>query len=149
MGRKDLPLLSTNPDDFKKAVIKINNFKPTALYHSPLLRVKQTKDLILDLSSNFEKVVECPELIERDFGDFEGRIKSPANRKSLEECSSVEPVAEINKRIKLFLKQISKEDKNVLVIGHSSYFKALCGYIQLPFPQKSTLDCCNARFIEF
>lgn len=46
MGRADLPLLSQEPLNFKDAIQLINNYSVDTVLCSPLLRAKQTFDII-------------------------------------------------------------------------------------------------------
>lgn len=129
-GDTEFPLNETGR---RQAQIVSNMLKDISFdicYTSPLSRAKDTAETIIE--------GKCPmiiskELIERDFGQIEGKqIKEEESKKywNYQLNSSdleVEPVRNLLYRTKLFLNQVRNDnmDKTVLVVSHGSTLRAL------------------------
>lgn len=125
-GRKNIPLLEKSAEQSCYMISQIRYYPcPTKIYHSPLLRAVQTKDIIVnELNLVHIESISNEFLIERDFGKFEGMEKSSKNRDALDACISVEPFDTVKERARLFIISTIKDD-NFWVIGHSSFYRAL------------------------
>jgi len=146
MGRYNLPLLSTDHDEFKESISLIKEWKPTKIYYSPLLRAIETKNIILN-KVDISKAIECEDLIERDFGSLEGKEKNETNRKKIELCSLAESKTQFRERISKFLTMIETEiDESILVVGHSSFFREMMDVISTS--SSVSINCCEAKVVE-
>lgn len=158
-GQQDIPL----SDEGRKQAIalgkRLKGFQIQACFSSPLKRAMETAELILKASGNSIPITTMPELMERNFGDWEG--KSIDNLQSLfaEEFSqwltahqipappNGESIDELMRRVKQGLDQIlaSVKEGNVLVVGHSGSVKAtICILFQLPLSSFARLRTDNA-----
>lgn len=137
-GRKNIPIILLDDKNTTSLVESIKIFKaPTKIYHSPLLRAEQTKNILVEnlQLQNIESSV-CDLLIERDFGKYEGTFKSEQSRHEIERCRTTEPFDKVKERARLFL-QLTNNDSYFWVIGHSSFYKALrCITKQTNLPDK-------------
>ncbi|WP_429238517.1 histidine phosphatase family protein [Aeromonas veronii] len=137
-GRKNIPIILLDYKSTTSLVERVRIFKsPTKIYHSPLLRAEQTKNILVENLhlQNIESNV-CDLLIERDFGKYEGTFKSEQSRHEIELCRSTEPFDKVKERARLFL-QLTDNDSYFWVIGHSSFYKALrCITKQTNLPDK-------------
>jgi uncharacterized phosphatase len=147
MGRCNLPLLSIDSDEFTDAINLIEEWKPTKVLYSPLLRAVETKNIILsaiDITQSFE----CSYLIERDFGSLEGAEKNEQNRMRIESCSRAESKSQFRQRILDFLDIIKSEtDSSILLIGHSSFYREMMKIINSD--NSGVIDCCEVKEVEF
>lgn len=139
-GRKDIPVVEFDMPMFHDSLKLIESHKPKILIHSPLLRAKQTSQLYTELFV-FDEVVSEPLLLERDFGTFEGKLKTHANKIAMEHDPSVECDTTFTKRVVSFLDKYGALDTNVLVIGHSAFFRKLS---ELASTDKRKLSCCES-----
>ncbi|MCK5311805.1 MAG: phosphoglycerate mutase family protein [Desulfobacteraceae bacterium] len=146
MGRANLPLLSMAPEAFKKSIQLINEHSVDIVLCSPLLRAKQTFDIIRP-HINLNKCTENHLLIERDFGLFEGKKKNEKNRALLEIDKSVEPINLFRSRIASFFELHEKETNSCLIISHSAFFREATKLFNLK--NKSSINCCEAVILEF
>lgn len=146
MGRADLPLLSQDPLKFKNAIQLINNYPVDAILCSPLLRAKQTFNII-EPYIHLNKYTENQLLIERDFGLFEGKKKNKRNRALLEEEASVESIDLFRSRISSFFESYKEDINCCLVIGHSAFYREATKLFNLG--NKESINCCEAVVLEF
>ncbi|MDR6995422.1 MULTISPECIES: histidine phosphatase family protein [Aeromonas] len=125
-GRKDIPLLEQTPESIFKITSQIRHYpSPTKIYHSPLLRAVQTKNIIInELNLTHVESFSNDMLIERDFGEFEGKEKNIKNRDALVKGIAVEPFDLVKERARLFIMSTMADD-NFWIIGHSSFYRAL------------------------
>lgn len=158
-GQQDIPL----SDEGRKQAIalgkRLKGLQIQACFSSPLKRATETAELILKVSGNSVSVVTMPELMERNFGDWEGKPIDDLQSLSPHEFSQWltayqipappkgESINELVKRVEQGLNQIFAEVKegDVLVIGHSGSIKAaICILFQLPMSSFVRLRIDNA-----
>lgn len=144
-GRRDIPVVEFDMQMFNDSLKLIESHKPNILIHSPLLRAKQTSQLYTERFI-FDEVVSEPLLLERDFGVFEGQLKTPENRKAMEDHPSVEGDITFTERVVSFLDKYGALDINVLVVGHSAFFRKLS---ELANTDKRKLSCCESSCFDF
>lgn len=135
VGRKDEALTAAGIKELKSSLndlpVKYFDF----IYSSPLTRAMQTAEIVkaeLKLTPDIQIV---DELKERDFGYFEGCVKTKKNRIKLDESSQAESMQALARRIAPFFKQISFKQGNHLIISHSAVFRCLTehlGYASSP-----------------
>ena len=98
-------------------------------YMSPLVRAVETAYILV---GDRAPIVKDRRLIERDIGEFEGKtrdgydINKYWDYKLNSNDKGVEPIQDIEKRVRSFLKYISKKkEKDILIVTHSSVFRML------------------------
>ena len=69
-GRLNIPLNEAGMEQAKNIADSLENVYFDTIYYSPLIRARQTADEVLKKHSD-AKFIEAPEIIERDFGDYE------------------------------------------------------------------------------
>lgn len=97
---------------------------------SPLKRAKKTADIIV---GNKMKIVYDDLLIERSFGDYEGKkidydlISSQWNYKLNDSSNNIESIQDCLLRANKFLSKIKEKypNKSILIISHGGFIKAL------------------------
>ncbi len=157
-GQQDIPL----GDEGRKQAIalgeRLKGRQFQACFSSPLKRATETAELILKASGNSTPIITLPELMERNFGDWEGKsiddlqllfpndfsqwlaahqIPAPPNGESMDE---------LMKRVERGLDQIlAVKEGNVLVVGHSGSIKAaICIFFRLPLSSFVRMRIDNA-----
>lgn len=145
-GRLDIPIVDIDTSNLlKNAFTLVEKYKPTILIHSPLIRTFQTAQYFIELF-DFENIIIEPLLIERDFGEFEGKIKSIENRANLSFGANVEHLNTFDKRISDFLSKYKNTSTNILIVGHSAFYRQLS--LKLNIQNKTELNCCEAHYFE-
>lgn len=157
-GQQDIPL----GDEGRKQAIalgeRLKGRQFQACFSSPLKRATETAELILKASGNSTPIITLLELMERNFGDWEGKsiddlqllfpndfsqwlaahqIPAPPNGESMDE---------LMKRVERGLDQIlAVKEGNVLVVGHSGSIKAaICIFFRLPLSSFVRMRIDNA-----
>lgn len=143
-GRKDIPIIDIDLSMINDSFDLVTRLKPTILVHSPLIRAKQTADLFID-KFKFSQIYSESLLIERDFGNLEGKKKTSKNREILEFNSSVESNIVFENRVKNFIDKYKNKDDVILIVGHSAFYRKLALLHSIEI--KKTLNCCES--IEF
>ena len=144
-GRKDIPIIDIDLLRMSNSFDLVTRLKPKILIHSPLIRAKQTADLFMD-KFDFHSVFSEPLLIERDFGNLEGKEKTKKNRQELEFNTTVEPIIVFQNRINTFIEKYKYKDKGLLIIGHSAFYRNLISIHQIK--SKKYLQCCESVSIK-
>lgn len=138
-GRRDIPIIGFDEALMSEAITLAKSSKPDLLLHSPLLRAVQTSEFF-SKEFSFKMVISEPLLIERDYGCYEGLEKTKLNRKSLELEESVEKIENLEARVISFIDKY--KGQNILVVGHSAFYRALIKFSESP--KKSKLNCCES-----
>lgn len=135
---------------------KIDKLKIDVVISSPLIRTKQTAQILV---GNRLPINIDDRLIERDWGLCEGasvetvdRVKCWNYYLNYKE-NSIEPLSDFMKRIIDFIHDIKNKykDKNVLVITHSAVSRAIYYYLN-GIPQDgdlSKIDIPNLHILEY
>lgn len=130
-GSADIPLNEKGIDQAKQTKQNLNNINIDMMFCSPLIRAKQTAEIInegRDLNIVFDE-----RLRERNYGEFEGTSKSSFNyndfwayNKNLK-YDIAENVQDFFSRIYNFLDEIKTNysDKNILIVCHAGVVKAI------------------------
>lgn len=120
-GRADIPLNDNGIKQAEKLRDMLKNIKFDKVFCSPLMRAKQTCEIIV---GSLEDVIIDNRLIERDFGKYEGMTRDQFDFadfcKKNSKCSDdAETVQEVENRIFSFLNELRcKAYKNVLLVSH-------------------------------
>lgn len=98
-------------------------------YMSPLVRCVETAYILV---GDRVPIVKDRRLIERDLGELEGKTRDVYDidkywdYKLNSNDKGVEPIQNIEKRVRSFLEYISKKkEKDILIVTHSSVFRML------------------------
>lgn len=131
VGRKDIPLNEAGHIQSKELAKRLSDVTADKIYISPLIRTKETIDYYLTEHKGIP-VQTAPELIERDFGDWEGltfdeieaQNKDAFDQWQSDQINFVIPGGEcsarVQERINSFFDRITKENENktIFVVTH-------------------------------
>ena len=126
-GRLNIPLNETGMEQAKSIADSLKEVNFDAIFYSPLIRAKQTADEVFKNHDSAE-YIEAPEIIERDFGEYEG---TPSNVEppyyglwnyALEAAAikGGESMADIKQRVFPFLDKLVTErpDQTICLVCH-------------------------------
>ena len=129
-GATDIELNKEGIKQAKELVEKLDFSKIDICFCSPLKRTSQTAEILV---GNKIKIIYDSMIVERSFGDYEGKpnnfdlIKEQWNYKLNDSSHNIESLQDCLARAKKFLDKIKKEypNKTILIISHGSFIKAL------------------------
>ncbi len=133
-GRSDIPLNETGRRQAEELRDKIKDIKFDAVYASPLKRARETAEIATD---GEYKIVFDDRLMERSFGDFEGKEISSwleatgydiGDLKLNTNVGNIEPVCDVLARTKAVLDDIKTKhdnDKVILIVAHGQVVRGL------------------------
>lgn len=127
-GITDIPLNEEGIRQAMSAYEKIKNIHFDYVYCSPLTRTRQTASLV---TANKYPIIVDPLLIERDFGKLEGvdfHIYDMGDfwqRPLNESFDGEETVEHMLIRASKFINKIPNDSKNVLIVTHGAFYRAL------------------------
>jgi broad specificity phosphatase PhoE len=124
MGRKDLPLNQTGIDQAEAAAEAIARIPLDLILTSPLLRARQTAELIAQQHPLAPDVHISEWLTERDFGPYEGMKKTSAKRIAMNASDSVESQESLIKRLAP-LEKMMQTHEHLLIVSHSGVYRCL------------------------
>lgn len=145
-GRKDIPLNSVGIKQAEETAQKFKNIPVDIILVSPLTRAKETAKYISNVTG-IKPVIE-QDLIERNFGDMEGKPnKEDCNIKMLLDYEknynicNVEPIQSLFKRVSDCLDKIIDKymGKNVVLVTHGGVAQAIDIYFH-GFPENKDLQ---------
>ncbi|MGD9649873.1 MAG: histidine phosphatase family protein [Dongiaceae bacterium] len=126
-GGIDSPLTGLGQSQAKQTaqLAKSWNLKPPAIYHSPLIRAKQTAEIIAETIS--APLIALPDLSEHFLGDWEGRPHSEIERyfNDLPDPPHGETRLDFFSRIKRALRHIFGQPGPPLIVAHGGVWHAL------------------------
>ncbi len=133
-GRVDLPLNQTGICQAQQTAEAMNDKEFDRVICSPLLRAKQTCEIIY----KGQKPIEIDErIIERDFGEFEGLTRSEFdfngfwNINSNQNFKLAENIEDVEKRVFNFLDELKqKPNEDVLLVSHGGVGLVLMTYFK-------------------
>jgi broad specificity phosphatase PhoE len=134
-GHKDIPLNSIGIEQAKQTAEQFKNIPIDYILVSPLKRAIQTAEAISKVT-NIEPIIE-PRLIERSFGDMEGKPNRPdwniqmmLDYEKNYKNENVEPIQDLFSRVNNFLDDIKKTyaSKNVVLVTHGAVSIAIDCY---------------------
>ena len=146
MGRCDEPLNEQGLMQAKETKNKLLNEDIDLIICSPLLRAKQTADIIND-GRNIN-IIYDERIIERDFGEFEGMETSNFdfhgywNYYQNNQYESAENIKDFFQRVYDFLADITLKyhDKKVLIVAHGGISIPIACYFNKNIPEGSLID---------
>ena len=129
-GTVDIELNEEGIKEAKKLAQKLDLSKIDICFCSPLKRTRQTAEILIGNNIN---IIYDPMLVERSFGNYEGKpinfdlIKRQWDYKLNDNSNNIESLQDCLLRAKTFLDKIKKEypNKTILIISHGSFIKAL------------------------
>ena len=124
MGRTDHRLNQNGVEQAQRAGAAMASVQLARIYTSPLLRARQTAQLVASRQAGPPLVIVLDGLIERGFGDFEGMLKTHLLRQLLEQDPTVEALHQLKARLEEVMLAID-DAAPVLVVSHSAVFKCL------------------------
>ena len=134
-GSTDIPLNETGREDARWAAEKLAGTTHHAVYSSPLLRARETAEIIAD-RLGLELAAVVPDIREREFGDGEGLLVEDYIRTYGDwhaEVPGAETLHEVGVRAIAALHAIDREARrrsapqaeSVLVVAHGGVIRAL------------------------
>lgn len=126
-GRLDIPLNEAGMEQAKKMAENLADVNFDTIFYSPLIRAKRTADEIFKYhpASKYE---EAPAIIERNFGDYEGKtgdVNPPYyglwDRKLEQQAiRNGETIDDMEKRVFPFLDELTKkyQGKTICLVCH-------------------------------
>ena len=145
-GRKDIPLNSVGIKQAEETAQKFKNIPVDIILVSPLTRAKETAKYISNVTG-IKPVIE-QDLIERNFGDMEGKpnredcnIKMLLDYERNYNICNVEPIQSLFKRVSDCLDKIIDKymGKNVVLVTHGGVAQAIDCYFN-DFPENKDLQ---------
>lgn len=135
-GRGNFPLNETGISQAKEAAKLLSGINFDYAYSSPLDRAYDTARIILDENNINIEVTRIDDLIERDFGEAEGKLVNGEIFTRVVEgrCKNAETNECLERRVhEAFLNLLNRDDgKNILIVAHAHTIKALL--ISLDYP---------------
>lgn len=126
-GRKDIPLTPHGEEEARKLAGRLRSRSFAAVFTSPLVRARKTCDLC-----GFGDVARVvPDLVEWDYGDYEGRrgadIRAgrPDWRLFRDGCPGGETPGDVAVRVDRFLPQVRDARGDVLIFAHGHLLRML------------------------
>lgn len=146
MGRTDQGLNENGLEQARLAAAAMSGTKLAFVYASPLLRARQTAQIVAASQSEPPPVVLLEGLVERGFGTFEGAVKTESRRKLMESDPTVEALEVVVTRLQQAVDAIDYSGP-VLIVSHSAIFQCLVKQLEfLPKPCKTRIG--NAEVVE-
>jgi probable phosphoglycerate mutase len=138
-GSTDIPLSETGREDARSAAERLASSTHHAVYTSPLLRAKETADIIAD-RLGLEVVGVVPDIREREFGDGEGMLVEDYISTYGDwhaEVPGAESLEQVGERAISALHAIAREARrrsapqaeSVLVVAHGGVIRAVIDHV--------------------
>jgi probable phosphoglycerate mutase len=126
-GRTDLPLTDRGEDNARKLRTRLEGITFTEVLVSPLQRARRTCEL-----AGFAAVAAVfPDLVEWDYGDYEGRLTSEIRRERpgwylfRDGCPGGESVAAVGARADRVIARLRSDGGHILAFGHGHFSRVL------------------------
>jgi probable phosphoglycerate mutase len=134
-GRSDIHLTARGEHEARTLAITLRGVHFTDVLTSPLQRAKRTCEL-----AGFGDVARAdPDLVEWDYGDYEGRRTSKIRAERpdwdlfVDGCPNGESVAEIAERAERVIARLRQSTGDVLLFAHRDIFRVVAArWIDLP-----------------
>lgn len=127
-GREDIPLNDNGRFQAKQCGLLLCNGDWKRIVTSPLIRARETADIISNILNINEEICEIAELIERDYGEASGLTYSEySNLYKNKDYEGAEEKQILSERIYKALIQIAEDfyPNDVIIISHGSAIKAV------------------------
>jgi uncharacterized phosphatase len=153
-GTIDTPLTDEGRAQAKTAGIGAKRLKIDLIVSSPLMRARETAEILADqIGYPKEKIVLSPLLIERHWGDLEGKPHIKVH--DLDEVPNAETSVQLLARAAKALDYLENlEAQNILIVSHGTFGRALRHHIieDMPFINKvsdETIRLPNGEVIQW
>lgn len=126
-GLTDIPLTTRGEANARQLGERLRQFAFARVFTSPLSRARRT----CDLAGYGEQAVVDPELVEWNYGDYEGRRTADIHKERpdwllfRDGCPNGESFAELTARADRVIGRIRSIDGDVLLFGHSHFSRML------------------------
>lgn len=127
-GLTDIPLTKNGEENAKRLGERLRSSTFEAVYSSPLLRAKRT----CELAGFGARVQIDPDLVEWDYGNYEGRTLSEIHKERpdwnifRDGCPAGESIKDISMRADRVVSRLKEIDKgNVLLFSHGHMLRIL------------------------
>jgi len=135
-GHTNIPLNKTGIEQAKKAKEELDKIEFDICFTSPLDRARQTAEIVLE-GRNIP-IELAPEIMERNFGEFEGTSYDVADKLALRawlttKLSKGETTAILFKRISDFLDDLKLnyvDKKSILLVSHGGVARCVKWYFE-------------------
>ncbi|MHB1188936.1 histidine phosphatase family protein [Thiobacillus sp.] len=146
-GRTDIPLTGRGEHAAQELSTRLKGLSFAQVFTSPLQRARQTSDL-----AGFGSSAEAdPNLMEWDYGDYEGRrtvdirAERPGWRLFEDGCPGGETLVEVATRAERVIARIRALESDVLVFAHRDILRILIArWVALPALEARRLDLATA-----
>ncbi|MGP0068348.1 MAG: histidine phosphatase family protein [Isosphaeraceae bacterium] len=126
-GRTDIPLTERGEDNARRLRGRLEGISFTEVLVSPLQRARRTCEL-----AGFAVVAKVtPDLVEWDYGDYEGQLTSDIHRDRpgwylfRDGCPGGESLAEVGARADRVIARLQADGGRVLIFGHGHFSRVL------------------------
>jgi probable phosphoglycerate mutase len=134
-GRTDIPLLASGEEAARALKPRLASRPFAKVLSSPLLRARQTCDL-----AGFANVAEsCDDLVEWDYGDYEGRrtseilVERPAWKLFEDGCPGGETLAEVAARADRVIGLLRSVNGDALLFAHRDILRIVAArWVEFP-----------------
>ncbi|MDC7125361.1 MAG: histidine phosphatase family protein [Spirochaetales bacterium] len=137
-GGSDVPLSSSGKKEAEQLVSALRDFKPDFIFTSPMLRCLQSIEPFLKMEETPKPII-CEDLKELNFGEWEGKTYDEINKTDKERLTlwysapesykppEGESLAQLNKRIEVFMKNIvcNGKDGRYLIVSHGGPIRCI------------------------
>jgi broad specificity phosphatase PhoE len=126
-GRTDIPLTEAGREQAAKAAAAVAGREFALVLTSPLQRARDTAHL----AGLGEQAVEDPDLVEWDYGEYEGRSTADIRKERpgweiwFDGCPGGEPLAQVGERADRVIERICGTDGDVAVVAHGHFLRIL------------------------
>ena len=155
IGQKDVGLSQEGERQAYESTRKLSGYHIDKIYYSPLKRATQTAEILAKLHPESKSICD-PDLIERNYGEWEGNLIAkiaqelgPNFNMYAEDFSppSGETLSAVQKRIKRFYGNLSREE-NLIICSHFTPLMCLSNLINgVPFSREEDLPPNSFRII--
>ncbi len=132
-GHLDIPLNKKGIMQAEKARDDLSRFKFDLIFSSPLLRARQTAEIV-NQKQNAKLVLE--ERIKEVFGgDLQGECMKDWSKEKFSmvyntpEIFGAETILHLCDRVEEFFKEIENLEKNILIVAHGGVYRAIYRYL--------------------
>lgn len=146
-GRTDIALTERGEQAAQKLRARLQGLRFAQVFTSPLRRARQTAEL----AGFGESAVADPDLMEWDYGDYEGRrtvdirTERPGWRLFEDGCPGGETLLEVATRADRVIDRVRALETDVLVFAHRDILRILiAGWIALPALEARRLNLATA-----
>lgn len=149
-GETDIPLNDTGRNQARDTAKTLGEIKFDAIYSSPLVRARETCEIIVNKNKFGGKMIFDDRIRERSFGKLEGTAiedfmkEFPYGWWNIYHkeilADGMETIDDVMKRVHAFLDEIKvkHKDKNILIVCHGGVMRAIYFYFN-QYPEHGDL----------